>query len=149
MDESYFELISAIFVELNYFFFNWISRIFLSWIIFWTESWANQYWIEYWITHFLAKFKHWIESDGVSNKAKQSSKVTVFFREFWVKNFETFWNFQILFWRPKNHQFVQTLSSLNTLLRIGLWVLCWTQTGHMLDTAHRSWPAHGTLSAQL
>ena len=86
----------SLIIELNYF-FQLNQQNFLSWIIFWTESWANQYWIEYWITHFLAKFKHWIESDGVSNKAKQSSKIVWFFTEFWVKIFETFWNFQISF----------------------------------------------------
>ena len=39
----------------------------LNWIIFWIESWGKQYWIEYLMDHFLAKFKHWIESDRVSN----------------------------------------------------------------------------------
>ena len=53
-------------IELNYL-LNWISRFFLNWIIFWIESWAKQYWIEYWMNHFLAKFKHWIESDWVSD----------------------------------------------------------------------------------
>ena len=53
-------------IELNYL-LNWISRIFLNWIIFWIESWVKRYWIEYWMNHFLAKFKHWIESDRVSN----------------------------------------------------------------------------------
>ena len=92
MDESYFEFISAIFVEQSPFLSNldtfwalirindtltiecWIELFFsiesaelLSWIIFWTESWANQYWVEYWMTHFLAKFKHCIESDWVSD----------------------------------------------------------------------------------
>ena len=97
MNESYFESIFAIFdekspflsildtfwtifghfsystsikesltIELNYL-LNWISRIFLNWIIFWIESWVKRYWIEYWMNHFLAKFKHWIESDRVSN----------------------------------------------------------------------------------
>ena len=45
-------------------------------------------------------------------------------------------------------EFVQTLSSLKTLLRMELLVLWWTQSGHMLDMAHRPWPAHGTLSAK-
>ena len=53
-------------IELNNL-LNWISRFFLNWIIFWIESWVKQYWIEYWMNHFLAKFKHWIESDRVSN----------------------------------------------------------------------------------
>ena len=84
MNVSYFEMIFAIFVEktpflsildtfwaifghfsystsindpltikLNYL-LNWISRLFLNWIIFWIESWAKQYWIEYWKNHFLA-----------------------------------------------------------------------------------------------
>ena len=35
----------------------------LIWIIFWIESWVK----EYWMNHFLSKFKHWIESDRVSN----------------------------------------------------------------------------------
>ena len=52
---------------------NWIifwiesAEFSLNWIIFWIESWVKQYWIEYWMNHFLAKFKHWIESDRVSN----------------------------------------------------------------------------------
>ena len=52
---------------------NWIifwiesAEFFLNWIIFWIESWVKQYWIEYWMNHFLTKFKHWIESDRVSN----------------------------------------------------------------------------------
>ena len=52
---------------------NWIifwiesPEFILNWIIFWIESWVKQYWIEYWMNHFLAKFKHWIESDRVSN----------------------------------------------------------------------------------
>ena len=52
---------------------NWIifwiesAEFFLNWIIFWIESWVKRYWIEYWMNHFLAKFKHWIESDRVSN----------------------------------------------------------------------------------
>ena len=56
----------ALTIELNYL-LNWISRIFLNWIIFWIESWVKQYWIKYKMNHFLAKFKHWIESDRVSN----------------------------------------------------------------------------------
>ena len=56
---------------------NWIifwiesAEFFLNWIIFWIESWVKQYWIEYWMNHFLAKFKHWIESDRVSNTLTQ------------------------------------------------------------------------------
>ena len=52
---------------------NWIifwfesAEFFLNWIIIWIESWVKQYWIKYWMDHFLAKFKHWIESDRVSN----------------------------------------------------------------------------------
>ena len=52
---------------------NWIifwiesAEFFLKWIIFWIESWVKRYWIEYWMNQFLAKFKHWIESDRVSN----------------------------------------------------------------------------------
>ena len=52
---------------------NWIifwiesAEFFLNWIIFWIESLVKQYWIKYWMNHFLAKFKHWIESDWVSN----------------------------------------------------------------------------------
>ena len=52
---------------------NWIifwiesAEFSLNWIIFWIESWVKRYWIKYWMSHFLAKFKHWIESDGVSN----------------------------------------------------------------------------------
>ena len=53
---------------------NWISRIFLNLIIFWIESWVKQYWIEYWINHFLAKFKHWIESDWVSDTPREVSQ---------------------------------------------------------------------------
>ena len=53
-------------IELNYL-LNWISRIFLNWIIFWFESLVKQYLIEYWSNHFLAKFKYSIESDRVSN----------------------------------------------------------------------------------
>ena len=95
MNESYFESIFAIFdekspflsildtfwtifghfsystsikesltIELNYL-LNWISRIFLNWIIFWIESWVKQYWIEYWMNHFFVKFKHWIESESL------------------------------------------------------------------------------------
>ena len=47
----------------------WIesAEFFLNWIIFWIESWVKRYWIEYWINHFSAKFKHWIESDWVSD----------------------------------------------------------------------------------
>ena len=30
----------------------------------------KQYWIEYWMNRFLAKFKHWIESDRVSDIPK-------------------------------------------------------------------------------
>ena len=45
-------------------------------------------------------------------------------------------------------EFVQTLSSLKTLLWMEFFVLCWTQSGHMLDIAHRPRPAHGTLIAQ-
>ena len=52
---------------------NWIifwiesAEFILNWIIFWNGSLVKQYWIEYWMNRFLAKFKHWIESDGVSN----------------------------------------------------------------------------------
>ena len=52
---------------------NWIifwiesADFFWNWIIFWIESWVKQYWIKYWMNHFLAKFKHWIESDWVSD----------------------------------------------------------------------------------
>ena len=52
---------------LNWIIFWIVSAEFLNWIIFWIESWVKRYWIEYWINHFLAKFKHWIESDRVSN----------------------------------------------------------------------------------
>ena len=61
-------------IELNYL-LNWISIIFLNWIIFWIESWVNQYRIEYWINHFLAKSKHWIESDRVLNTPTSSKEV--------------------------------------------------------------------------
>ena len=65
-------------IELNYFFqLNQQNFFELNNIL--NKSWANQYWIEYGMTHFLAKFKHRIESDGVSNKAKQSSKVVCIF----------------------------------------------------------------------
>ena len=93
MNESYFESIFAIFDEKSrllsildifwaLFLFDqyqwfpdyWIElsfelnqQNFLNWIIFWIESWVKQYWIDYWINHFLAKSKHWIESDRVSN----------------------------------------------------------------------------------
>ena len=59
---------------------NWIifwiesAEFFLNWIIFWIESWVKRYWIEYWMNHFLAKFKHWIESDRVSNTPTFSSR---------------------------------------------------------------------------
>ena len=43
------------------------QNFFFNWIIFWIESWVKRYWIEYWMNHILAKFKHWIESDRVSN----------------------------------------------------------------------------------
>ena len=43
------------------------KQSFFYWIIFWIESWVTQYWIKYWMNHFLSKFKHWIESDRVSN----------------------------------------------------------------------------------
>ena len=52
---------------------NWIifwiesADFFFNWIIFWIESWVKQYWIKYWMNRFLSKFKHWIESDRVSN----------------------------------------------------------------------------------
>ena len=60
-------------IELPEFILNWIifwiesPEFILNWIIFWIESWVKQYWIEYWMNHFLAKFKHWIESDWVSD----------------------------------------------------------------------------------
>ena len=59
---------------------NWIifwiesAEFFLNWIIFWIESWVKRYWIEYWMNHFLAKFKHWIESDRVSNTPTITAK---------------------------------------------------------------------------
>jgi len=43
------------------------QNFFLNWIIFWIESWVKRYRIKYWMNHFLEKFKHWIESDRVSN----------------------------------------------------------------------------------
>ena len=44
----------------------WISRFVFEFnnILNWSS--IKHYWIEYWMNHFLAKFKHWIESDGVS-----------------------------------------------------------------------------------
>ena len=57
---------------------NWIifwiesAEFFWNWIIFWIESWEKQYWIEYLMNHFLAKFKHWIESDWVSDTTTTS-----------------------------------------------------------------------------
>ena len=51
-------------------------------------------------------------------------------------------------------EFVQTLSSLKTLLRMELLVLWWTQSGHMLDMAHgpptgQSVPNHSIPMAHL
>ena len=70
---------------------NWIifwiesPEFILNWIIFWIESWVKQYWIEYWMNHFLAKFKHWIESDRVSNTPSfQRSLVTCYWSTPWI-----------------------------------------------------------------
>ena len=94
MNESYFESIFAIFDKNTPFVYSghflgtfqfdqfqwcpdcwielsliWIesAEFILKWMIFWIESWVKQYWIECWMNNFLAKFKHWIEPDRVSN----------------------------------------------------------------------------------
>ena len=51
--------------ELNNF-LNWISLIFLNWIIFWIEFLWNDIELNIELNHFLAKFKYWIESIWVS-----------------------------------------------------------------------------------
>ena len=62
----------------------WFPGI-LSWFIYWilfelnnSLNWilGKQYWIKYWIESFLAKFKHWIESDRVSQRARTRSKLS-------------------------------------------------------------------------
>ena len=69
--------------------YQWFPGI-LSWIIYWIESTpilfelnnslnrflGKQYWIKYWIESFLAKFKHWIESDRVSQRARTRFKLS-------------------------------------------------------------------------
>ena len=98
MNESYFESIFAIFYEKSPFLsnldtfwaifwhFSYLTSIndsltsesnyllnVISRIFFWIEYGVKQYWIKYWMNHFLAKFKHWIESDWVSNTTTHPS----------------------------------------------------------------------------
>ena len=62
----------------------WFPGI-LSWFIYWilfelnnSLNWilGKQYWIKYWIESFLVKFKHWIESDRVSQRARTRFKLS-------------------------------------------------------------------------
>ena len=49
---------------------------------------------------------------------------------------------------PAKHVPIAHLSSLKTRQRMELLVICWTQSGRMLDMAHCPRLAHGTRSAQ-
>ena len=48
----------------------------------------------------------------------------LYFSEFWVKKFETFWSFQISFWWPKKPEIVQNLSIFGFPFWRDQWKIC-------------------------
>ena len=103
---------------------NWITKIIKNWIIFWIEFSWNDFESNIELNQFWAKFKHWIESIWVSDRANMHTKLHLM-----------------------NSLYVSITHKGNYRFCRGLWI--WSLLGLMWQHFRRStsrYPGHPTLS---